>query len=104
MGIFNTPVALSYVEAPELPEVVKLIAALALASVKYSCEGLLGNDPAPSNTSPVTKLTVPVYPFTEATESVLSTFCQAVPANIAQSPTFQSVMPLRFVEPSTLTI
>ena len=40
---------------------------------------------------------------------MLSTFCQAsVPAPcstyIAQSPTFQSVIPLKFVEPATVTI
>ena len=52
----------------------------------------------------VVKETAPTNPFTETTESVLSTFCQAVPSNIAQSPTFQLVIPFRFVEPATLTI
>ena len=52
----------------------------------------------------VVKETAPVNPLTETTESVLSTFCQAPPLNIAQSPTFQSVIPFKFVEPATETI
>ena len=54
------------------------------------------------------KATLPAAPKPDNVE-LLSTFCQAsVPAPlstyIAQSPTAQSVIPDRFVEPATLTI
>ena len=54
------------------------------------------------------KVTLPADPAPAKLE-LLSTFCQAsVPAPlstyIAQSPTSQSVIPDRFVEPATLTI
>lgn len=44
-----------------------------------------------------------IAPFTELTASVLSTLSQVVPLNIVQSPTFQSVIPSKFVDHATET-
>ena len=50
-----------------------------------------------------TNVTVPVLPATEKTASVLSTFSQADPVEITQSPIFQLVIPSSEVDPATET-